>query len=75
MDEFNDANTKQLRKLAGLQVYKPGVVSCLKCDKTFKSWDTRLKRICSNCLSLNEDIYAGMIPEAKLNFKGSRWTK
>lgn len=56
MDE-TDEDTKQvqdLRKISGLPKYKPGKVSCLKCDKEFKSWDVRLKRICGSCSNINE---------------------
>lgn len=40
--------------------YHPGVVSCLKCDKVFNSWDTRINRICPRCSFHAKDINVGV---------------
>ena len=40
--------------------YSPGTVKCLKCDVTFKSWDTKLNRICPVCAGKADDIRNGV---------------
>jgi phage FluMu protein Com len=36
---------------------QPGDRECLRCDRTFASWDTRWNKICPKCTKLNERTY------------------
>lgn len=40
--------------------YAPGKVTCLCCDKKFRSWDKTLNRICPICTGFNEERAVGV---------------
>ena len=49
LDEINC-----LRRSEGLPPIEPAIVSCLRCDTKFESWDKRNNRICSECKNSDE---------------------
>ena len=49
---------------------RKGRVECLKCGRSFMSWDRRKNRLCGRCKEANEYLLKGSMPEA-LGIPGS----
>lgn len=39
-------------------------LNCLKCGRTFLSWDRRKNRLCKKCREINEGLLSTYMPEA-----------
>ncbi len=44
-------------ELFGLPELKPGPTTCLKCSRTFDSYDVKNNKICPACREINSEIY------------------
>lgn len=51
---YEKVGVDDVRKREGLQPLEPGKVRCLRCGKSFNSWDKKRNRVCSQCKESEE---------------------